>query len=188
MLCRSSIPHSTRPAGPRRAAHTTTADNQCQRADKLTQQHTNNNNTQPQHTHTHTQPNNSDWTKQRIWKDTSQTAYISGLFLDGDRVLMSYGSSDIDARLLVLGMADLEGLFQRPFDCSGAEVVDAGSGEAPAPGPGEGEDGGGGDGGGGSEAARLRRLRRAQMPLKPEQQQQQHQQQQQQQQQEAKQP
>jgi len=46
---------------------------------------------------------------------------------------MSYGSSDIDARLLTLGMADLEGLFPQPFDCSAATVVDGGSGEAPAP-------------------------------------------------------
>jgi len=70
------------------------------------------------------------WTHQRIWKDTSQTAYISGLFLDGDSVLLSYGSSDIDARLLTMSTADLEGLFAgSPFDCSGATVVDAGSGE-----------------------------------------------------------
>jgi hypothetical protein len=73
-----------------------------------------------------------DWTHQRIWKDTSQTAYVSGLFVDADgTVLMSYGSSDIDARLLALGMADVEALFRAPFDCSGARVIDAGSGEAP---------------------------------------------------------
>lgn len=78
-------------------------------------------------------PHSRDWTHQRIWKDTSQTAYISGLFLDGDHVLMSYGSSDIDARLLTLSFADLEGLFRKPFDCSSATVVDNGSGEAPQP-------------------------------------------------------
>jgi hypothetical protein len=50
--------------------------------------------------------------------------------VDGDRVLISYGSSDTDARLLALGLPDLEALFTRPFDCSGAKVLDAGSGEA----------------------------------------------------------
>jgi hypothetical protein len=71
-----------------------------------------------------------DWTHQRIWKDTSQTAYVAGLFVDGSHVLISYGSSDIDARLLTMSVGDIEGLFPRPFDCSSAEVLDAGSGEA----------------------------------------------------------
>lgn len=71
----------------------------------------------------------SSWTHQRIWKDTSQTAYISGLYLDGNKVLMSYGSSDIDARLLSMPLQNLEELFPNPYDCSGNEVVDNGSGE-----------------------------------------------------------
>lgn len=68
----------------------------------------------------------ADWTHQRIWKDTSQTAYISGLFRRGGEVLMSYGSSDIDARLLTLSVAQLEAMFKAPFDCSGGEVLDPG--------------------------------------------------------------
>lgn len=72
----------------------------------------------------------NSWTHQRIWKDTSQTAYISGLYLDGDKVLMSYGSSDIDARLLAITMKDLEGLFTKGYECSSAQVMDPGSGEA----------------------------------------------------------
>lgn len=76
-----------------------------------------------------------DWTHQRIWKDTSQTAYISGLYLDGTTVHMSYGSSDIDARLLSMDVQDLEALFDGSWDCSKSEVIDAGSGEAlPPPG------------------------------------------------------
>lgn len=71
----------------------------------------------------------ADWTHQRIWKDTSQTAYIAGLYLDNDRVLMSYGSSDIDARLLSMSVADVEGLFDEPFDCSQSVVLDNGSGQ-----------------------------------------------------------
>jgi hypothetical protein len=70
----------------------------------------------------------SDWTHQRIWKDTSQTAYISGLFLDGGRLRVSYGSSDIDARLLSMSVPDVEELFDAPPDCSASEVLDAGSG------------------------------------------------------------
>ncbi|KAF8059755.1 LPA1 [Scenedesmus sp. PABB004] len=72
----------------------------------------------------------SDWTHQRIWKDTSQTAYISGLFIDGSTVHMSYGSSDIDARLLSMSVADMEALFDgSPWDCSASAVLDDGSGE-----------------------------------------------------------
>jgi hypothetical protein len=72
----------------------------------------------------------SGWTHQRIWKDTSQTAYISGLFLDGDTVHMSYGSSDIDARLLSMSISDIEALFaDSVWDCSSAHVLDNGSGE-----------------------------------------------------------
>jgi hypothetical protein len=72
----------------------------------------------------------SGWTHQRIWKDTSQTAYISGLYLDGTTVHMSYGSSDIDARLLSMSVADMEALFAgSTWDCSGAQVLDSGSGE-----------------------------------------------------------
>lgn len=70
-----------------------------------------------------------DWTHQRIWKDTSQTAYISGLYLDGTTVQMSYGSSDIDARLLSMDIQDMETLFDGSWDCSKSDVVDAGSGE-----------------------------------------------------------
>lgn len=78
------------------------------------------------------QPPQRSWTHQRIWKDTSQTAYASGLFVDGDNVLLSYGSSDIDARLLAMSRAQVEDLFsEAPFDCSGSEVLDPGSGEAP---------------------------------------------------------
>ena len=62
-------------------------------------------------------------------------AYVSGLFLDGGNILMSYGSSDIDARLLTLSLGDLEALFSKPFDCATARVLDGGSGE-PAPPPG----------------------------------------------------
>jgi hypothetical protein len=108
-----------------------------------------------------------DWTHQRIWKDTSQTAYVSGLFLDGPRLLISYGSSDIDARLLTMSVADMEGLFQTPPDCSGAEVQDAGSGEAlPAvlavSGPSAAAGGAGGAGGGNAtDTARHKQHRRA---------------------------
>ncbi|GBF90507.1 hypothetical protein Rsub_03503 [Raphidocelis subcapitata] len=92
------------------------------------------------------------WTHQRIWKDTSQTAYASGLFVDGERVLLSYGSSDIDARMLSLGLADVDALFQgAAFDCGAAAVLDGGGEEAAAAG------GGGGGGGGGSEAGRRHR-------------------------------
>lgn len=72
-----------------------------------------------------------DWTHQRIWKDTSQTAYISGLYLKGDTMLMSYGSSDIDSRLLQMSIQQLEDLFDGNFDCSGSEVQDYGSGQMP---------------------------------------------------------
>lgn len=75
----------------------------------------------------------SDWTHQRIWKDTSQTAYIAGLYMDSNRVLISYGSSDIDARLLSLSVAELERMFDQPFDCSASEVLDAGSGQPMPP-------------------------------------------------------
>jgi hypothetical protein len=72
----------------------------------------------------------ADWTHQRIWKDTSQTAYIAGLHLDSNgRVHLSYGSSDIDARLLTMGVADVEGLFDGEFDCSASQVLDNGSGQ-----------------------------------------------------------
>ncbi|GBF99713.1 hypothetical protein Rsub_12425 [Raphidocelis subcapitata] len=98
-----------------------------------------------------------DWTHQRIWKDTSQTAYASGLYVDGDRVLVSYGSSDIDARLLALGVADVEAMFQQPFDCSGARVLDGGSGE-PLPAGGA---AGGGDASGGWEKPQRWQHRRA---------------------------
>ncbi|KAI8469311.1 MAG: hypothetical protein J3K34DRAFT_424307 [Monoraphidium minutum] len=81
------------------------------------------------------QPQLGDWTHQRIWKDTSQTAYVSGLFVDAGRVLLSYGSSDIDARLLALGLGDLEALFKAPFDCSGAVVLEDGAGEPLPPRP-----------------------------------------------------
>ncbi len=66
----------------------------------------------------------ADWTKQRIWKDTSQTAYISGLYVrENGHVLMSYGSSDIDARLLTMSMAQLEELFSgSTYDCSNNQV------------------------------------------------------------------
>lgn len=78
------------------------------------------------------------WTHQRIWKDTSQTAYVAGLALverggagskRGGRasldVLLSYGSSDIDARLLALPLAELDAMFASPFDCSGAQLLEA---------------------------------------------------------------
>jgi hypothetical protein len=71
----------------------------------------------------------SDWTHQRIWKDTSQTAYVAGLYLDNDRVLVSYGSSDIDARLLSMSVSETEAMFDGPFDCSQSEVLDNGSGQ-----------------------------------------------------------
>eukprot|EP00878_Enallax_costatus_P004680 GHUV01004928.1.p1 GENE.GHUV01004928.1~~GHUV01004928.1.p1 ORF type:complete len:402 (+),score=109.70 GHUV01004928.1:2577-3782(+) len=71
-----------------------------------------------------------DWTHQRIWKDTSQTAYISGLYLDGTTVHMSYGSSDIDARLLSMDIQDMETLFGKSWDCTKSDVLDPGSGEA----------------------------------------------------------
>eukprot|EP00879_Flechtneria_rotunda_P026368 GHRR01028112.1.p1 GENE.GHRR01028112.1~~GHRR01028112.1.p1 ORF type:complete len:238 (+),score=58.86 GHRR01028112.1:847-1560(+) len=72
----------------------------------------------------------ADWTHQRIWKDTSQTAYISGLFLDSGIVHISYGSSDIDARLLSMSVADMEHLFaDSPWNCSKSNVIDAGSGK-----------------------------------------------------------
>jgi hypothetical protein len=95
------------------------------------------------------------WTHQRIWKDTSQTAYVAGLALvergaggggggggAGQRggrgskegrgapppppvdVLLSYGSSDIDARLLTLPLSELDAMFEAPFDCSGAQVIE----------------------------------------------------------------
>jgi hypothetical protein len=85
--------------------------------------------------------------RQRIWKDTSHTAFVSGLHLQGTqqqnqranssasagrggghgggrggtgagaaagsepRLLVSYGSSDIDARLQILTLRQLEALF-----------------------------------------------------------------------------
>jgi hypothetical protein len=71
--------------------------------------------------------------RQRIWKDTSRTAFVSGLHLEGappaalpggrtgaglPRLLISYGSSDIDSRLLVLSLEELEGLFKgQPSTC-----------------------------------------------------------------------
>jgi hypothetical protein len=105
------------------------------------------------------------WTHQRIWKDTSQTAYVAGLALveagagataigggvggrggggtgaksssgskgrrhpGGPDVLLSYGSSDIDARLLALPLKELDAMFvgkdgETSFDCSGAQVLD----------------------------------------------------------------
>lgn len=72
----------------------------------------------------------ADWTHQRIWKDTSQTAYIAGMYLDSNRILLSYGSSDIDARLLSMSVSDMEHMFDQPFDCSASEVLDNGSGQA----------------------------------------------------------
>ena len=76
----------------------------------------------------------ADWTHQRIWKDTSQTAYVSGLFLDRGTLRLSYGSSDIDARLLSVSVADMEALFDdAPWDCGRSEVLDAGSGESLPP-------------------------------------------------------
>lgn len=71
----------------------------------------------------------ADWTHQRIWKDTSQTAYIAGMYLDNDRVLLSYGSSDIDARLLSMSVGEMERMFDQPFDCSQSEILDNGSGQ-----------------------------------------------------------
>lgn len=71
----------------------------------------------------------SDWTHQRIWKDTSQTAYVAGLYMDSDRVLISYGSSDIDARLLSMSVSETEAMLDGPFDCSQSEVLDNGSGQ-----------------------------------------------------------
>lgn len=97
------------------------------------------------------------WTHQRIWKDTSQTAYVAGLALveggaagmmvdgggggsggggskpkkqhhhpGGPDVLLSYGSSDIDARLLALPLKELDAMFApgSKFDCSGAQVIE----------------------------------------------------------------
>jgi hypothetical protein len=71
--------------------------------------------------------------RQRIWKDTSRTAFVAGLHLERappaalaggrsgagpPRLLISYGSSDIDSRLLVLGLRELEDLFRgRPSTC-----------------------------------------------------------------------
>lgn len=75
----------------------------------------------------------SDWTHQRIWKDTSQTAYIAGLYMDSNRILISYGSSDIDARLLSMSVGEMERMFDQPFDCSASEVLDAGSGQPMPP-------------------------------------------------------
>lgn len=51
------------------------------------------------------------------------------MYLDNYRVLISYGSSDIDARLLSMSVGELEGMFDQPFDCSQSEVLDNGSGE-----------------------------------------------------------
>jgi hypothetical protein len=51
------------------------------------------------------------------------------MYLDNNRVLVSYGSSDIDARLLSMSVSELEGMFDQPFDCSQSEVLDNGSGE-----------------------------------------------------------
>lgn len=51
------------------------------------------------------------------------------MYLDNNRVLISYGSSDIDARLLSMSVAEVEGMFDQPFDCSQSEVLDNGSGE-----------------------------------------------------------
>lgn len=77
------------------------------------------------------------WTHQRIWKDTSQTAYVAGLALverggagsargKGASLdaLLSYGSSDIDARLLALPLSELDAMFASPFDCSGAQLLE----------------------------------------------------------------
>lgn len=59
------------------------------------------------------------WTHDRIWKDTSLTGYISGLFINSDsQIIMSYGSSDIDARMLVLTVEELESLFDKPYTCA----------------------------------------------------------------------
>ena len=69
--------------------------------------------------------------RQRVfeWKDTSRTAYVAGLFVDGDELLVSYGSSDAAARVLALRRADLEALFAAsPFDCGRSEVVVSGGG------------------------------------------------------------
>jgi hypothetical protein len=77
------------------------------------------------------------WTHQRIWKDTSQTAYVAGLALverggagstrGGSAsldVVLSYGSSDIDARLLALPLGELDAMFPSAFDCSGAQMLE----------------------------------------------------------------
>lgn len=79
--------------------------------------------------------------RQRIWKDTSRTAFVSGLHLEAEppvmtypvtktlkarggsntntgprqvgepRLLMSYGSSDVDSRLMILSLRQVEQLF-----------------------------------------------------------------------------
>lgn len=69
--------------------------------------------------------------QQRIWKDTSRTAFVSGLFLKDKRhkgaaphgwraaqLLVSYGSGDVDARLLVMSLAEVEAMFSEPHDCA----------------------------------------------------------------------
>jgi hypothetical protein len=116
-------------------------------------------------------PPRRGWTHQRIWKDTSQTAYVSGIFVDGGKVMLSYGSSDIDARLLTLSFADVDALFTgTPGSCESAAVLDDGAGRsrpavpspapapraaAPAPAP-----PGGGEAAAESEEFRRRRHRR----------------------------
>lgn len=79
-----------------------------------------------------TRPPVKDMSKEnlRIWKDTTGTAYISGLFVSDDGVVwMSYGSSDTDARLLSITVSELESLFTSLHDCrptlaEGTYIVD----------------------------------------------------------------
>ncbi|GBF90502.1 hypothetical protein Rsub_03498 [Raphidocelis subcapitata] len=75
--------------------------------------------------------------RQRIWKDTSHTAFVSGFHLERaparpvkgsrpggvgsagrPRVLISYGSSDIESRLLALSLQQVDELFAgQPGSC-----------------------------------------------------------------------
>ena len=68
--------------------------------------------------------------RQRIWKDTSHTAFVSGFHLESaparpvkgsrpggvgaagrPRLLISYGSGDVESRLLALSLPQVEELF-----------------------------------------------------------------------------
>lgn len=56
----------------------------------------------------------------RIWKDTSKTTYVNGLFITkSGELLLSYGSSDLSSRLLVLTMQEMENLFDPKNDKCG---------------------------------------------------------------------